>query len=76
MADTPGIGEDRLGGHGDDFYARLIAAHEGLTFEESARLNARLVLILANAVGDPAIIAQAIDRASAEFRHERAHNPR
>ena len=30
----------------DDLYAELLAAHSGLTPEESARLNARLVLIL------------------------------
>lgn len=47
------IGRDRLGAAGDDFYAALMAAHEGLSFEESARLNARLVLLLANQVGDP-----------------------
>lgn len=52
------VGQDRLGKHGDDFYEKLIAAHHGLTEVESARLNARLVLILANAVGDyPALEA-------------------
>jgi hypothetical protein len=47
-----GVGADRLGPDGDDVYAALMAAHEGLSFEESARLNARLVLLLANEVGD------------------------
>ncbi len=46
------IGADRLGPAGDDFYAELIAAHEGLSLDESARLNARLVLLLANEIGD------------------------
>ncbi|TYR31966.1 DUF2783 domain-containing protein [Mesorhizobium microcysteis] len=46
------IGRDRLGASGDDFYAALMAAHEGLSMEESTRLNARLVLLLANEVGD------------------------
>lgn len=46
------IGGDRLGIAGDDFYAALMAAHEGLTYDESARLNARLVLLMANAIGD------------------------
>ncbi|EIM72493.1 hypothetical protein A33O_19369 [Nitratireductor aquibiodomus RA22] len=50
------IGQDRLGAAGDDFYAALMAAHEGLSFEESARLNARLVLLLANQVGDLEVI--------------------
>lgn len=57
MADREGlmpedIGRDRLGAQGDEFYAALMAAHEGLSFEESARLNARLVLLLANRVGN------------------------
>lgn len=46
------IGCDRLGSAGDDFYAALMAAHDGLSFEESAHLNARLVLLMANAIGD------------------------
>lgn len=54
------IGRDRLGPHGDDFYAELMAAHDGLTFAESARLNARLVLILANRVGDIEAVRAAI----------------
>lgn len=52
MSKDADIGRDLLGAHGDDFYAALMAAHEGLSFEDSARLNARLVLILANLVGD------------------------
>ena len=47
------IGRDRLGAAGDDFYAALMAAHEGLSLEDSTKLDARLVLLLANQVGDP-----------------------
>lgn len=36
----------------DAFYEALIAAHEGLTDARSNLLNARLVLLLANQVGD------------------------
>ena len=36
----------------DGFYADLIAAHEGLSEDESAALNARLILLLANQIGD------------------------
>lgn len=54
------IGEDRLGSAGDDIYAALMAAHEGLTLEESAVLNTRLVLLLANEVGDAERIRAAI----------------
>ena len=57
------IEQDQLGKHGDDFYEALMAAHHGLTENESARLNARLVLMMANAVGDienlKAILAKA-----------------
>lgn len=48
----PDLGTDRLAASGDLFYEALLQAHEGLSDEESARLNARLVLILANQVGD------------------------
>ena len=37
----------------DGFYAALVTAHQGLSDEASELLNARLVLILANHVGDP-----------------------
>ena len=60
MSDEAEIGRDRLGPHGDEFYAALMAAHEGLSFEESAALNARLVLVLANLVGDPKRLEQAL----------------
>ena len=36
----------------DDFYQALIEAHAGLSEQESAALNARLILLLANQVGD------------------------
>jgi hypothetical protein len=63
MAAKSEIGRDRLGAGGDDFYAALMAAHEGLSFEESARLNARLVLLLANQVGDLETLRAAIEAA-------------
>ena len=44
----------------DDFYERLIATHRGLSDEESALVNAKLVLLLANHIGDPAVLAQAM----------------
>lgn len=54
------LGQDRLGGRGDDIYAALLAAHDGLSDEASARLNARLILLLANLVGDPKAVIVAI----------------
>ena len=36
----------------DTFYAELIELHRGLSEEQSRLLNARLILLLANHVGD------------------------
>jgi hypothetical protein len=44
--------EDKLGPNGDAFYNTLMNTHEGLTDAQSHALNARLVLILANEIGD------------------------
>jgi hypothetical protein len=50
---------------GDAFYDALIAAHHGLTDAQSELLNARLVLLLANHVGDLAVLREAITLARA-----------
>ncbi|MDX2104507.1 MAG: DUF2783 domain-containing protein [Alphaproteobacteria bacterium] len=47
----------------DDLYAALIALHHERSVEESLRLNARLILLLADAVGDRARVLQAIRQA-------------
>lgn len=44
----------------DGFYAELLAVHDGLSEEESMALNARLVLLLANHVGDRATLSEAL----------------
>jgi hypothetical protein len=44
----------------DDFYERLIAMHRGLTEAESALVNAKLILLLANHIGDPAVLDEAM----------------
>ena len=44
----------------DDFYERLIAMHHGLSDDDSALVNARLVLLLANHIGDPDVLGQAM----------------
>ncbi len=44
----------------DDIYAKLIAAHEGLSKAESDALNARLILLLINHIGDTDVIAEAL----------------
>ncbi len=45
---------------GDDFYESLIDAHRGLTDEQSATLNAKLILLLANHIGDIAVLREAM----------------
>ena len=55
--------EENFRGRGDDFYEALIRAHEGLSDAESHALNARLVLILANQIGDLTVLQEAIAQA-------------
>ena len=43
----------------DDFYAELLAVHENRSKEESDAINARLLLILANHIGDREVLRQA-----------------
>ncbi len=47
----------------DGFYEELLALHEGLNPAESEALNARLILILANHIGDRTILCQAFNAA-------------
>ncbi len=51
---------DNFAGRADDFYESLLGGHAGLSDEQSASMNARLVLILANEVGDLAKLQEAI----------------
>ena len=48
---------------GDDFYELLINAHRELTDEQSEMLNARLILLLANHIGDIATLRDALQHA-------------
>jgi hypothetical protein len=48
---------------GDDFYQLLIDTHRDLTDEQSALLNAKLVLLLANQIGDLTILREAMQLA-------------
>ena len=47
----------------DDFYEQLIAMHRGLSEVESMRVNAKLILLLANHIGDPQVLEQAMKTA-------------
>ncbi len=50
---------------GDDFYQALIDAHRDLSDEQSALLNAKLILLLANHIGDLQVIREALQLARA-----------
>jgi hypothetical protein len=47
----------------DAFYEQLLDAHAGLEPAQSELLNARLILILANQLGDSALLRQCIEAA-------------
>lgn len=47
----------------DGFYDELLRAHEGLEQDQSTALNARLILVLANHIGDRAILRAALEAA-------------
>jgi hypothetical protein len=48
----------------DGAYAALLARHKGLNEPESAALNARLILILMNHLGDRTVLDEALELAS------------
>ncbi len=45
---------------GDHFYEALIQTHHGLSDEQSQLVNARLVLLLANHIGDLRVLREAL----------------
>lgn len=47
----------------DGFYDELIAAHSDLSKEQSDAFNARLILILANHIGDRSTLRKALEAA-------------
>ena len=44
----------------DDFYEELIELHRGLSEEQSALVNAKLILLLANHIGDLGVLREAM----------------
>ncbi len=48
---------------GDDFYEALIDTHRDLSDEQSALLNAKLILLLANHIGDITVLRSAMQLA-------------
>ncbi|WP_112323574.1 DUF2783 domain-containing protein [Oceanibium sediminis] len=59
LTDTPNIPDP------DGFYDELLAAHAGLSAGQTHALNARLVLILANHIGDRDVLRAALATARA-----------
>lgn len=51
---APGIADP------DGFYAELIDSQRDLDEEQALRMNARLILLLANQIGDRTVLAEAI----------------
>jgi hypothetical protein len=47
----------------DEFYEAVLQANEGLTTEQSLAFTLRLALVLANQVGDQAVLLKAIEAA-------------
>ena len=52
---------------GDDFYEALIDTHRDLTDEQSALVNAKLILLLSNHIGDIKILREAMALARADI---------
>ena len=59
----------------DDFYESLIDAHRDLTREQSELLNCRLILLLANHVGDGDVLDEALRRARDGVAPHATHDP-
>jgi Protein of unknown function (DUF2783) len=56
----------------DDVYEALIALHRDLTPEQSQIVNAKLILLLINHIGDAAVIEAAFVRARAGIQNSPA----
>ena len=46
-------------GNADDMYQAIIDMHQGLSDEQSARVNAKMILLLANHIGDVDVVQEA-----------------
>jgi hypothetical protein len=59
----------------DDFYQELIGLHRDLTDEQSALVNAKLILLLANHIGDHEILRAAMQAARNDVKPQDAAPP-
>lgn len=48
---------------GDDFYEALLQTHRDLSDEQSELVNAKLILLLANHIGDISVLREAMQLA-------------
>jgi hypothetical protein len=55
----------------DAFYAALMDLHEGLDEDQSLRLDARLILLMAQHIGDAAVLRELLAEAAAAPEHKR-----
>lgn len=53
----------------DEFYECLIEAHRDLSIAQSHAMNAALVLLLSNHIGDIDVIREALEKARASVEH-------
>jgi Protein of unknown function (DUF2783) len=63
MSESTGLVTDNRFQDPDMAYRLIVEAHRGLSEAESADLNARLVLILANHAGDATVLREALELA-------------
>ena len=56
----------------DAAYVALVEAHRGLSADASVALNTRLVLVLANHIGDLDVLQEAIALAKSSVKHRPA----
>ncbi len=59
----------------DDFYEALIDTHRDLTGAQSQMVNAKLILLLANHIGDIDILREAMQRARDGVVPDRSLSP-
>ena len=62
-------------GSPDDFYEELIDLHRDLTDEQSALVNAKLILLLANHIGDMEVLRAAMAAAREDVAAEPSTPP-
>jgi hypothetical protein len=60
---------------GDNFYEQLLDGHRGLTDAQSELMNARLVLLLANHIGDLRVLKEAVAAARSGVIDTQAQAP-